>query len=190
MKSCLVATAVILTSLPGFPQGTVNFANDTSSRITDATLGNALVTAAHGILVGLYWAPVSDPNNFTQLGTSVTVGSEIPGLFTGGARTTGASTPGGNTGRFQVRAWEAAYGSTFELAIAAPNMNGRPAKRGVSNIMEVPTGNPMGSPATNPANLTSFNLQPYAVDVPEPTIIALAVIGVGAMLLRQRKRLV
>ena len=187
MKKLLLTAAMVLVSLSVYAQGTVNFVNTTGSRVTDATTGNTTVPGSAGIVAALYWAPLSDPDNFTQIGTPAGVGvGQPPGIYNGGPRTTGAATPGGANARFQVRAWEVAYGATYEAAIAAPNMSGRPAKRGSSNIIEVKTGNPANVPPDAPGALTG--LQGFAVNVPEPSVIALGVIGAGALLLLRRRK--
>lgn len=193
MKKLLLTAALALVSLGLYAQGTVNFQNAAASAVTDATLGGARVSptntpAATAIHAALYWAPASDPLNFTQLGNSIQVGTAIAGVFIGGTRSTGPATPGGTPAQFQVRAWEVAYGSTYETAIAAANMNGRPAKRGNSNTITVLTGNPGGTPATTQGQLTASGLQGFAVDVPEPSVIALGVIGAGALLLLRRRK--
>jgi hypothetical protein len=84
----------------------------------------------------------------------------------------------GNTGQavdVQVRAWMTTGpggGATYELA----------QSRGASGIFSV---TPASAPATPPdlVGLTSFNIQ----IVPEPSTIALGVLGAAALLLRRRK---
>ena len=177
--------SALLSTLTVFGQGTVNFVNSANSRLTDPTAGNVHVAGAFGIVAALYWAPLSDPNNFTQIGSPTPVGvGQPPGIYRGGVRTTGAQTPPGAAAWFQVVAWEVAYGATFEVAVNAPNMNGRPAKRGCSNIILVTTGGP-----TDPANLTSFGLSGFAVfaGCPEPSTVVLYAVGVGALLLVCRR---
>lgn len=188
MKKLILTAAAVLVSLSVYAQGTVNFANTTGSLVTDATLANASVNSLQQIYVALYWAPESDPTNLRQIGaiSSAPVGTPTPGRFLAGTRSTGPETAGGASAIFQVRAWELAYGSTYEAAIAAPNMGGRPAKRGSSNTFTATTGNPGGTPATTAGALTG--LQSFAVDVPEPSVIALGVIGAGALLLLRRRK--
>src|SRR5438477_587199 len=79
------------------------------------------------------------------------VGMPVSGVFVGGTRTTRQATLGGARAQFQVRAWEAACGGTYEEAMAAPAQGGRRALIGQSAILEVPTGN--ADPPTPPAVL-------------------------------------
>lgn len=167
--------------------GTVAFQNASGSVVFNNHTG-ANVVAADGIRVALYWAPLSDPDNFCQIGAMASVGVPIAGRFSGGTRTTGAETPAGTAGWFQVRAWELAYGATFEDAIAAPGQGGRVALRGQSSAFQSATGNPNAQPPIAPVNLATSGLPGFAVDVPEPSVIALGLLGAGALLLLRRRK--
>lgn len=81
---------------------------------------------------------------------------------------------------FQLRAWDNMGGTigTWAAAMANPAI-----AQGSSALFTVPA--PLGGGPTAPPNLlglTSFNLV-----VPEPGVIALGVLGLGALLLRRRK---
>jgi hypothetical protein len=182
-KKLLLTVAALVVSLSAYAQGTVTFAGN--GLRDNADTGSPLVTGAKMISVGLYWAPIGS-TDFVLIGNPVDVGTPVAGVYNGGTRSTGPATVGGAQAQFEVRAWEKAFGSTYEAAIAAPNQGGRPAKRGVSNRITVTTGNPMGEPPTNPQPLTG--LTAFAVDVPEPSVIALGVIGAGALLLLRRRK--
>jgi len=89
---------------------------------------------------------------------------------------------GGTTDRatFQLRAWDNRGGTigTWADAMANPSI-----AQGSSALFTVPQ--PLGAGPVTPPNLlglTSFNLV-----VPEPGVIALGVLGLGALLLRRRK---
>lgn len=84
-------------------------------------------------------------------------------------------------GTFQLRAWDNANGTVTSWSAAIAGSLGR----GESLPFANPTGGG-GTPATLPSNLaglTSFNI--YVV--PEPSLIALGALGLGALLLRRRK---
>lgn len=89
-----------------------------------------------------------------------------------------------SSGTFQIRAWNNALGAVTSWAQAV----GNPATpRGASEIVTAgPLGGTGNPPAADPvlAGMTSFNL----AIVPEPSAIALGVLGLGTlMFLRRRK---
>src|SRR6266581_2814427 len=86
-------------------------------------------------------ASITDPALFVQTGAAT--GFVQPGYFDGGARTTPAS---GTWYNVQVRIWESAYGGSYEEAVAAPEMNGRPTLRAESNVFSVLSGGGISPP--------------------------------------------
>ena len=83
--------------------------------------------------------------------------------------------PHGERIYFQLRAWEAQAGATFEAAVVSGG------KYGVSNIVPMLAIEPPGTPL-DPIGLQSFCL------VPEPRAGALLVLGGGLWLLAVRRR--
>jgi hypothetical protein len=86
--------------------------------------------------------------------------------------------PPGGLAWFQVKAWEAACGSTFEQAYA---MGGAPF--GVSSVIEIRTGDPTtgGSPAWL-TGIGAIHLGPFDPPftdpcVPEPSAVLLGLLG-------------
>jgi MYXO-CTERM domain-containing protein len=173
----------MLTAVGVYAQGTVNFANNSSTQVIDEADGMP-VTNADGILAALYWAPLSAPNNFTQLGGSARIQSiNVPsflGVYNGGARTTGNETAAGAAAWFEVRAWDMAYAS-YEEALGV-------GKTGKTDPFMVTTGG-AGTPASTPANLVGNGLTGFSVAVvPEPSVVALGLLGAGALLLIRRRK--
>lgn len=83
----------------------------------------------------------------------------------------------GEVARVQMRVWEARGGATWDEAIANPDTS---ILRGVSPSFDLKlAANPV-----NPVGLVSFNIHA----VPEPSVIALGVLGVGALLLFRRRK--
>jgi hypothetical protein len=181
-KLILIATAM-LTALGAYAQGTVNFANNATTLVIDSRDGMP-VTSADGIRAALYWAPLSDPGNFTQLGASVLV-QAIPnaaflGIYNGGARTTGDATAAGGAAWFEVRAWSMAF-ADYAAALAGSGLAGN------SGAFMVTTGGG-GTPPAPAANLVGNGLQGFSVVVPEPSVVALGLLGAGALLLLRRRK--
>jgi len=183
-----------------FAQGIVQFNNTATTLLsTNSTAtpppgqaANAVGITQTGYLIGLYIAPqgTTDPNAFTLMGpTTASTGSPLaPGRFNG-------NPPGGsfvisnNTGQtiaFQVRAWTTSAGSTYELARLSSD-----ARRylGVSAIGEAtPATGLLPAPAlfgTSAGQVGGFVLVPV---VPEPSSIALGLLGLGAIALFRRRR--
>src|SRR5258707_14725868 len=121
MQKGLLITVAALMSHQVHGQGTVIFSNGRNSPVGTPCSPNGFTPAPAGttISVALYFAP-PDPANpnvqptaavFPQVGTSAFLVS--PGIYDAGIRTAPVTPPGG-FGWFQVKAWESAYGSTYE----------------------------------------------------------------------------
>jgi hypothetical protein len=184
MKKLLLIGIVSVVGVSSvFAQGTIDFRN----RITGTldvpvfNLGGALLSGAN-FFAQLYFATsqtgsltaITPPDPF-RTGTGA-------GYWNAGADST-RILPGiaaGSEVWLQVRAWDSTAGATYDLAKAAGGLYGDSA------IFRVPVtgggGVPPGSPAAM-LGLTSFTL----TQVPEPSTIALGVIGGLALFLRRRK---
>jgi hypothetical protein len=182
LKALMLVAAM---ALPALGQGTLNFATvgtavgGSGAKVTDAGVG---VTGAN-YFAQLYFS-TSQNGSYTAIDASKT------GFRTGAAAgfvvPLQVAVPGqlpGSTGVWvQMRAWEGAAGSSYESVAAA---NG---KVGISNNINVGAlgGTPAGGlPITDPnlTGLTGFAL----VAVPEPSTIALGLLGVAGLLIRRRK---
>lgn len=166
---CGVLAATVLSSLG---QGTVTFNNNASTLL----LLNGSAAPVGSLTVGLYWAPTLG-DSLTQIATT---GVAAPGRFIGGNVTTPAGTPGGGTAAFQVRAWQSQF-STYDLALAGGGM------AGLTDPWTQVTGNAnptdLPKPITPPSGgFTGLNV------VPEPSSIALGVLGLGAIALFRRRK--
>jgi len=179
MKKFLAIAAVVAATIAAQAQGTVNFANRVPSSGIDAkvlgTDGTALSGA--GFMAQLYVGA-----NASSLSA---VGSPVPfrtgaaaGYISASTITTGIA-PGAASAA--VRAWDASTGASYEAATV----------KGSSAVLSIVLGG-AGSPPSLPGDLTGltgFSLTGSAPvgNVPEPSTIALGVIGAGALFLRRRK---
>ncbi len=193
-KERLVLAIAMLTTFQLHGQGTVNFSNFFLSApvYNSATCLDAI--AGTTFSVALYFAPFDplnpippDPATLTQVGASASL--VAAGLYNDGIRTASNITPPGSFGWFQVKAWETAFGTTYEQAQA-----NSAALIGVSNIILVLTGDPGPPPVGIPGILTGISgITLSAVGtppcVPEASPVALGFLGAALLsLLRAKNR--
>jgi len=179
MKKLILFTLAV--ALPMFvkAQGTVNFVTSTANQVI--TISG--VGAGAGVATAALYAGGS-AGSLAQIGaTTVTIGN---GAINGGTRTTGVDVPAGTTGFFQVRAWTGGF-ATYELALAAAASDNS-IRVGQTTVFQSPTGNPAGSPPTNPSNLIGWVTPIALAPVPEPSTIALGILGAGSLLFLRRKK--
>ncbi len=192
MKKILLIAACFVTSIGAFAQGVIDF------RITPTGV-NAPVFDVGGttklgstFLAQLYWSATGAAGSYVAV-------SDAPVPFRDGAGA-GYWNPTGNTPAsadssrvvgvaaganvfLEVAAWTASAGSTYAIASTVPG-----AHVGISLPIQVTTGG-AGSPPSLPAAMTglqSFTLGQVAA-TPEPSTIALGLVGAAALLLRRRK---
>lgn len=189
MRKLVIGLLVAGTSLSALAQGTVFFANRVAPNI-------ALVSDQGG-------APLSGSGFYAQLfagtvaggeGALTAVGTPVPfrtGSVAGTWAGVGLTVPGvagSQAALLQVRAW-ANNGqtiATYDAAVAAGAAAGKSAV-----FTSLPLGDNTVVPATLAPNIVGNpnalnNMQPFAL-VPEPSVIALGVLGVAGLLLRRRK---
>jgi hypothetical protein len=192
----MILTLAVMIGLPAIhahAQGTVNFGNNSSTAITNP-FTMMRVVAGTTFQVSLYYLPDGpEPTTEAMLSQAIRIGANAPiapaaGLYAGGTRTTPPTTPGAGFAWFQVRIWEAAFGSSYEAVVAnCVPQNGRFGLAGTSNIIRVKTGDPVNN--IPPGSL--IGLQPFIIAeacVPEPSSIALAALGLGTLVLLRRRK--
>ncbi|MCD6339615.1 MAG: PEP-CTERM sorting domain-containing protein [Verrucomicrobia bacterium] len=135
------------------------------------------MTKAEGpdIVAQLYWGTEAD--SLAPVGAAEPLKSGAgTGYFLGGSRT--LPVPGGTSVYVQVKAWETKGGTYTSYESAMSGF----AKYGESNILQLTVTE---APDTPPdlVGLESFSL----TVIPEPSTIALGLLGAAALLLRRRK---
>lgn len=197
MNKLLLLSAAVFASVSVYGQGTVNFGNNAATAVSNKVT-NAKIVKGNEFTAQLYYAPdvagggVPTDAQMSPLGATTGI-SPIAGLITGGARTTPASTAGGAGAFFQIRVWEAAYGTTWDEA-TKKSLNGRLAIAGESNIFLANTGDPGAVPPGTPSSLVGNAANPllrgFSVDqiIPEPSIIGLGLLGAGSLLFLRRRK--
>ena len=189
-KTTIIGLATLMAAACSYGQGTVNFSNP------GATVSNILTLAAvpsgNEFNAALYWLPDSPtPPTTADFGPNAvakTTNFIAPGIIVGGSVRIEGIDPAGGNAWFQVRAWETAYGATYEEVLGAPAQGGRLGLAGTSNIIKVDTGDPTTVPPGTPGGLTPALKGFYVVPVPEPSLIGLGALGIGALLLLRRRK--
>jgi len=195
MKKLFSLVALTLASFGALAQGTINFANAAGGGLnapdfdTDGTTklaGAGFIAQLYAGAVGTAWDSLTALTPTAVFATGLNAGY----FFGGSVVVTGV--PGGSAAAAQVRVWNSAF-ATWDAAWAAYQAGNPTAKVGVSgwNGTGLPTTTlttpPLRSPGVgldpNLVGLTSFHLY----SVPEPSTIALGVLGAAALLLRRRK---
>lgn len=180
MKKLLIALAAVMITAATYGQGQVVFANRVGAAGLDAPVtvagsnpqvGPGATWSAQLYLVsGTTFTALTPPTTFRPAGTGaaaiqdrywVNQTVDVPGVAPG------------NNATFVVRAWQTSLGS-YDAAVGTA--------WGESGQFTVA----VGGGTLPPANLTT--LQAFTVTiVPEPSVIALGVLGAAALLLRRRK---
>ena len=181
MKKLLLLSGLMVAALGVYAQGTVNFANGAagvSAPIRDDRQNPSVLAQGPGFQAQLYVGPAGTVSSalLTTNGVSgapQAFAANPPGFFFGGTRSIAGSAEG-TTLTMQVRAWATSAGSSWEAA--------GPAARGESNLIQVSLGG-IG-PTPNMVGLQSFGVG----IVPEPSSIALGLLGLGAIVLFRRRK--
>lgn len=195
MKKLLLLAAFLATSASMFAQGQVAFANTASTTFrvwTNNAAGTAsnLTSGANAYKFGLYAAQgASQPSNslsLVALGTNI---APLPGFFSGGTVALPAPFAAGDTITFQIKGWTFSAGNSYDAAVAAGQINPLGVALGFSGIGQTILTAAPAPPAplfgTAPGLLSSgFELKP----VPEPSSIALGLLGLGAIALFRRRK--
>jgi hypothetical protein len=189
MKKLLLVAALSVASLGSYAQGYLNFANigggpagTVNAPITNATVVPAVRANGNTVLAMLYVAPAGTLDELL-LTTNGVAGGPAPfntggqaGYFTGGQRViTGFN--GGQTVTVQVRAWIASAGATYDEARAF-----NPLMVEESNLIQIV----LQSAPNTPNNMVGLNS--FTIGIPEPSSIALGLLGLGAIALFRRRK--
>jgi len=194
MKKLLLLAALLGVTASAFAQGTVRFANTggTAFRVwTNDALGGSsnLMSGAGRYVFGLYASLDTNAalSSLSLVGLGTNVG--INGVFSGGdpyALPNGYAS--GSQIRFQVRGWSIAGGASYEDALLAQGNDPLNIALGVSAVGTTTLGGGTVFTAlwgTAPGNLAQgFAIRP----IPEPSSIALGLLGLGAIALFRRRK--
>jgi hypothetical protein len=168
VKKLLLVLSFLFAAVTCFSQGQVIFNNNTATKVSNVL---TMAAAPTGTMVGIYIG-ASDSLE-TTLTLITTTNMFAPGLFAGNTRTLAGW--GAGPVALQVRAWVAGYNS-YEEAVAAQVIVGN------SIVMNVTLDTPPWPPPTLVRNgLNQFNLGMDPIGTPEPSHLALALIGLATL---------
>jgi len=186
MKKVLLLIALTTAVAGAMAQGVVNFANRVTSvtpaldsRVSDKASGALL---GKEFVAGMYWGTSADSLKpalsggvaITKAFTTSTSTGLGTGVFSTGSTAAIDGTAAGQQIFLAVVAWETAAGPDYATVFGK-------GKTGMSNVMQVTLGGGL-NPPTVLTDLKAFSVEV----VPEPTVLALGVLGGAAFLLRRR----
>jgi hypothetical protein len=179
MKKTLLTIALMaVTAVASYSQGTINPLNGALTRVKIDMNGNGVIDAA-------------DRNATTQDGLQFTVvwgaaGSTALDHTVAGSMTIG-TTDGVMVGLPSILALEGAgdVGTTVSLQIRASNSTGLRGQTDIKQVVLAPASGPGAVVWATAATAARFS--PLLI-VPEPSTIALGVLGLGSLLLFRRRK--
>lgn len=212
MKKTLIVLTLGCSAAIGYSQGQLNFNNFVSGSYAApiynvepgatatalqgqgaANLSNPVgATVYHGsalagtgftaqLWAGANAASLAAPDAGTGTRSFSTVGA-LAGYVSSGVTAQYAAIAPGATATLQVRAWDNQNGTITSWQQIMANQT---IPHGVSTTFASPALTTAPTPPPSTPGMTSFNL--FVVPVPEPSLIGLGALGLGALLLRRRK---
>lgn len=182
MKKALILAGLLGLTSAAFGQGAINFITFNSGQGVNGlgyagTVGSTLAGATYsGQLYVNTGASIDAAGTGSYIGSAVAFRNNptttLPtGIISGGTVTFGNP---GQTVWVQLRAWLGSAGASYDAALPSGLV-------GTSNAIQVS----LGGGTLPPAYLTG--LTPFAIAVPEPSTIALGLLGLGFLAIRRRK---
>jgi hypothetical protein len=185
MKKLFVLLACATAAVTSYAQGTVNFTTRISG-VVDVIFNDAAGAklSGTGYTAQLYGGPANAAEGALVALTPTTTfrTGAGAGYVTPGQTVAVPGVPGGQTATIQIRVWNNNGGAITSYEQAS--------ETGKSDLFQITgLGDPTSSPPGVPADPVGFGTgKVYATTlIPEPTTIALGVIGAAALFLRRRK---
>jgi hypothetical protein len=177
-KQLLTLALVAMTSVAAYSQGTIAFGNSALTRV-QVRDGGALrnATAADGIIIGVFYG--SSASALAQAPGEAGISGTTAGVMVNAASVFALpNTEPGQVVSLQIRAWD--------LAGKVDRAN---SMTDIRSVTLAPTAGPgaviwQTATGTNPNRFTPL----IVTLVPEPSVIALGVLGLGSLLLFRRRK--
>jgi hypothetical protein len=188
MKKLIPFLVVLAGALTAYPQAEVNFANNNltptntpgqpNDRLVRFSGSRAPVVGTNLSAVLLYGTSATSLTAHTQPARFRVTTTSQPGTWSGGTRTlTGIANTPGTQITLQVAVYDNVQYASYAAALAGGGILGTSALF----TFTVPTP-PPGPTSFDMINFASFEI------VPEPSVIALGLIGAGALFMLRRRK--
>jgi hypothetical protein len=178
MKKLILTAALGVACVSAFGQGSFLFNNGGNGANAPVFDTDGTTKLGNTFKADFYWAAgtVTDSTLLANLHHPISFAGS--GFFLGGV--TSIPGTGAQTITAQVRVWDAAFGASWAQAWTVPG-----AQLGESALFSLTLVTGV-TPPNALVNLQSFSLQ--SVLIPEPSTLALAGLGLAAMLILRRRR--
>jgi len=196
MKKLATLFAMVVVNLgTALAQGTIDFHNPNTFPLRVADAGGTVTTVGAAgsplgpasVRVGLFIGTGSTLNSLTMVGMTTNSSSTLPlfvGTFNGGNPYAIAGHPQNEVVNFAFAAWSISSGAlTYADAIASGIGYAGNSTIGVGYTLAGGATTPALTFGNGAAQVQGFQLNP----VPEPSTIALGLLGAAALFLRRRK---
>jgi len=191
MKKTILTLALVgASAVATFAQGTIQFLNSGLSPVKYQDVRDGpIVNAPTGTRIGVFWG--TTVGTLTLQTPTTTVGTTL-GVFAGGSAYPLPNTNPGETVFLKFEGWLNKGGTTADTitgGILSPGITHWGGTETVQTTVLGPSTGPgtvvwQGAAGVNPNRVKAFVVAPV---VPEPSVIALGALGLGALLLRRRK---
>jgi hypothetical protein len=187
MKRIVIGLAALVTFVGGsFAQGTIQFLNSTLSRVIYYEIpGLPPVYAPSGTHIGVFWgtdaagsAAIAGIGQGTLATPTAVIGS-APGVWSGSVVYPIAGTQEGQRVWMKIAGW---IGGT-DTSIQGATAYGQSA---VVSVVLGPTAGPGTVVWQSSAGTATDRMKPFML-IPEPSVLSISVLGLGAFLLCRRK---
>ena len=209
MKKLLITTAATLVAVAAFAQGTVTFNNGGLNKISLGETGSASSTwvvmpTSGAYTFGLFYGiGATQPSSLTFISSTLGANSSTtPGVIASAVDRTSQMTafpiPGGAENAtdawVQIKGWSSSFGTDWAAAqVGAATGNGYFGQTTVINALALGASTGPGAAlwqtaaGTDPHKFAGGGITLFTT-VPEPTTMALAGLGVAAMLIFRRRK--
>jgi hypothetical protein len=195
MKKTMLTLALVgLSAAATYAQGTIQFLNSGLSPVKyQEAPGGPIVNAPMGlgIVIGVFWGTSASALQLQQPTTTIGTGpTPAAGVFNGGAVYTLPGAPVGSTVSLKIAGWVNLGGTT--PTDVSGRLDPRITHYGESAVVTTTALAPESGPGTvvwqGATGVNANRAKPFVIElVPEPSVMALGALGLGALLLRRRK---